>query len=150
VDGYEVELALQVRFRDLDALNHVNNAVFASYLELARVEYYRQLWGKAAVDHFDFILGRMEIDYLAPIGLADSPVCGIAFSEVGRSSFIFEYSICDGLSGIEFARARSVQVCYDYEKRQVKAMDGDLVAKVTDLRARNGLAPPGPKAARNG
>ncbi len=46
-----VRVPIQIRWRDLDALGHVNNAVFISYFEYARLAYIRDLLGPdAAVD----------------------------------------------------------------------------------------------------
>ena len=142
---FEVEVDLQKRFRDLDALGHVNNAVFLSYLEMGRVEYYRQLLGEPSADDFDFILARVELDFLAPVTLGDPLRCCLSITEVGRSSFTFDYLLCDSQTGREFARARSVQVCYDYKQGKVKPVDEKWLARVVDFRAQRGLPAPAPK-----
>ena len=47
-DPVPVKLAIQIRWRDLDALGHVNNAVYLTYFELARLAYVRTLLGADA------------------------------------------------------------------------------------------------------
>lgn len=140
--GYEVSEEIQVRWRDLDSLGHVNNAVFMTYLEAARVAYFRALYGEVGSVDFNFILARVEIDFLSPIGLGDRPVCRIGVQEAGRKSFVFEYLLESAQDGRPLARARSVQVWYDYAKGVTVFPDEATWQKVVDFRASKGLEPP--------
>ncbi len=105
-----VRVKLNVRYRDLDTLGHVNNAVYLSYIEHARVvmfdEYYRKY------GNFHFVIRRVEIDYLKPLYLLDEVEIYAWVSHIGRSSFTIEYEIYNGKGEI-CAKAKSVQVAYD-------------------------------------
>ena len=60
---------IEVRFRDCDPLGHVNNAVYLTYLEQARLFYWRSMWGfggAAAAALPGVIMARAEIDYKRP------------------------------------------------------------------------------------
>jgi len=140
---FEVSVPIQVRFRDTDAMGHVNNAVFLSYLEMARVAYCHELWGDSLRDDsFNFILARVEIDFLAPVGLFDDPVVHISLSGAGRSSFEFTYLIESSKTGKALARAKSIQVAYDYtEGKSVPLPEADWNGMV-ELKRRKGLPPP--------
>ncbi len=59
MDGFPYSMRLHVRFRDCDAMGHVNNAVYSTYLEEARIGV---LGGLS-----EFILARMEIDFQAEL-----------------------------------------------------------------------------------
>ena len=61
-DHFEHEL--EVRFRDCDALGHVNNAVYLTYLEQARFAHWQRLTGVTGIPR-SFILARVECDYRA-------------------------------------------------------------------------------------
>jgi acyl-CoA thioester hydrolase len=140
--GYEVAVEIQLRWRDLDPLGHVNNAVFASYIETARVAYFRALHGDVVPTDFNIILARVEIDYLAPILLTDRPICRIGINQVGHKSFVFDYLMERATDGKPLARARSVQVCYDYAQERTVPVSDAMVQRVTQLRAAKGLPAP--------
>ena len=108
---------LDVRFRDCDPLGHANNAVYLTYLEQARLAHWRALWGfggaAGATVAPGVILARAEVDYLKPVRFGDVLEVRIFLAAVGRTSFTYEYEIVDDQGGT-VARARSVQVMYDY------------------------------------
>jgi len=143
-DGFEVSVPLQVRFRDLDALGHVNNAVYLSYLEMARVQYFREMLPDQTVTTraFDFIIARVEIDYLAAASMEEELVCHIGLVEVGRRSFVYEYLLESVTTGEAKARARSVQVTYDYVKGEPTEVAPEMVARVENMRRLKGLTSP--------
>jgi len=109
------EHPIEIRFRDCDALRHVNNAVYVTYCEQARFAYWRQLTGATGLDDIRFIVARVECDFRAPATLGDSLVVRLWTSAIGRSSFTFDYEIADPATGRVFATARTVLVWYDYE-----------------------------------
>jgi acyl-CoA thioester hydrolase len=104
----------EVRFRDLDALGHVNNAVYASYLESARIAYYQQLTGQP-LEQLGLILGELTIRYRAPAFFGERLAIGVRVASLGRKSFVMEYAI--GRAGDEalIATASTTLVAYDYK-----------------------------------
>jgi len=54
---------IQMRFRDIDGMGHVNNAVYLSYTELARTQFYMKQARKKALEDIDFILAHVDIDF---------------------------------------------------------------------------------------
>ncbi len=72
-EGFRHQYAIQVRWGDMDALGHVNNAVYLTYLEQARVDYTRRelkLWDGAA-GKIGLIMARVEIDFKLPLFAGD-------------------------------------------------------------------------------
>ena len=94
----------RVRFRDRDALGHVNNAVYSTYLEEARIGV---LGGLGA-----FILARVEIDFRAELREGDEVEVLSRLDRMGTKSFDLRHEIRAG--GELVAEARSVLVSYDY------------------------------------
>lgn len=113
--SFRLSVPIEVRFRDLDALNHVNNAVYFSYMEHARIVYLKGLglFGDDASDT-GMILAEATCAFKAPIVLGQSIVVRVRATELKNSSFVFEYRLEDADSGRLMADGRSVQVCYDY------------------------------------
>lgn len=102
---------LPVRFRDLDPMGHVNNAVYATYLEHARARYFREVVGEP-LPTADTVLVHLSIDYRAPIELEDGSVTVVMWvPRLGESSIPMEYELRVG--GQVAAAAETVQVAYD-------------------------------------
>ena len=103
-----------VRFRDLDAMGHVNNAVFLTYIESARVAFLQHSGAVTTLEDMSIILARIEIDFRAPIGFGDEVEISVRASRFGEKSFDLEYELRVG--GTVVAQAKSVLVGYDYGK----------------------------------
>jgi acyl-CoA thioester hydrolase len=107
---------IEVRFRDCDPLGHVNNAVYLTYLEQARLFHWRRLWGfriEPSPTVPGVILARAEIDYRIPAKYGEALEIRIDLAAIGKTSFTYDYEIVDG-GGRLIASARTVQVMYDY------------------------------------
>jgi acyl-CoA thioester hydrolase len=100
---------VQVRWRDLDAFRHVNNAALVSYLEVARSELWRHHFEGADPMDIPFVIARLEVDYKRPVGLYDEVVVALTAADIGATSFAFDYVVT--ANGLAAATARTVQVC---------------------------------------
>ena len=109
---------LDVRFRDCDALGHVNNAVYFTYMEQARFHHWRGLWnfGEDGFSDPGVILARIECDFRSPARPGEQLEVRLSLAGIGRTSFTYEYEIVSVDDGRTIAHARSVQVAYDYSK----------------------------------
>ena len=111
MDGFVYVHREKVRFRDLDGMGHVNNAVYSTYLEQARLAWF----GEAdAMPLADVILARTEIDFRSPLQMGELVEIGLRPSRLGTKSFELEYELRAG--GRVVAQAKSVLVGYDYER----------------------------------
>lgn len=79
---------MKVRFRDLDPLNHVNNAVFNTYFEEARVQFMDEIpeLNASISSGYSFVLVHLELDYIKPILMNDTILVGSAVENFGNSS----------------------------------------------------------------
>jgi acyl-CoA thioester hydrolase len=116
-DLFRFSTTLEVRWRDLDAMGHVNNAVYFTYLEQARVHYLREV-GLLPTDPTDIgiIIAEASCRYKSPLALGERVTIRMRVSELRNASFTFEYQM-EGEDGRLAATARTVQVCYDYQSR---------------------------------
>jgi acyl-CoA thioester hydrolase len=103
----------RVRFRDLDALGHVNNAVFLTYIESARVAFLVDLGAATSLEDMSIIVARIEIDFRAPVGFGEEVEIAVRASRFGGKSFDLDYEL--RVAGKVVAEAKSVLVGYDYE-----------------------------------
>jgi acyl-CoA thioester hydrolase len=104
---------LSVRFRDCDAMGHVNHAVYFTYLEQCRLTFWRELTG-APSPHTRVIVARAECDYRAPAHFGDELDVRLTVGDIGRSSFALEYEVVHVESGRLVATGKTVMVSYDY------------------------------------
>lgn len=129
---------LQVRFRDLDALGHVNNAVYLTYFENARVAYWRELTGPDRPLEFPFLVARAEVDFRATADMGTPLVAELALSKIGRTSFTFDYRIVRDDTGSLVAEGRTVQVWLDAAGVPTPVPDW-IRERVAELEAAPGL-----------
>jgi acyl-CoA thioester hydrolase len=123
---------IEVRFSDVDAMNHVNNAVTVTYLETARVRMWRECLGTVRhASDFPFILARVAVDYRSPISFGDDVVVRVGVTRVGRSSFTLAYRV--EASGRLAAEAETVQVMFDYASARPVPIDAELRARLERL-----------------
>lgn len=114
-DAFRHRTTLQVRFRDIDAFGHVNNAVFFSYVEQARIRYLLDvLESEASFDRLPLILARVELDYRSPIFYGETVAVATRIGRVGRTSFGMSHRMTAGEDDRLVAEVESVLVTYDY------------------------------------
>ena len=109
---------LRPRFRDTDGMGHINNAVYVTYLEVARQEYWRAFRSNEDYRVVPFILARIEVDFRSEALVFESLELCIRCSFVGNKSFGFEYEIREAARKRRVVSATSVQVFYDYASKQ--------------------------------
>jgi acyl-CoA thioester hydrolase len=83
---YKFKTDIAIRFSDIDARGHVNNAVYLTYFEVARFNYWRDVahWN---LKEIGIVIGRSEIHYLKPVTIEDTLVCYVRVTRIGNSSF---------------------------------------------------------------
>jgi acyl-CoA thioester hydrolase len=111
---------VEVRYGDLDPQGHVNNARYLTYLEQARVAYLVKtgLWDGHSFDEIGIILADIQVTFLASIRFGDPVRVGVRISRLGSKSIDMDYLIEDAQTHKELARAKSVLVAYDYNRRE--------------------------------
>ena len=107
---------LQVRFRDTDAFGHVNNAVFFTYIELARIRYLLDvLQPEGPFDRLPLILARVELDFRSPIMFGEDVEVETQVDRIGRSSIEMSHRMTAGADRRLVGESQSVLVTYDYD-----------------------------------
>ena len=108
------ELRIAIRWRDVDALRHVNNAVYATYLEECRDAWLEHALGDDA-SLWDYVLARVAIDFRNEVSLGEEAVLARAtLVRIGTSSLTLREEIRK-LDGTIAAEAESVIVARDPE-----------------------------------
>ena len=107
------EKQIEIRWRDLDGLQHVNNAVYATYLEIGRDDFFERVLPEAKP--WDYVLVRLAIDFRRELRFEDRHVLvSCAVARVGRSSIALREEIRTS-SGEFAAECETVVVARDPE-----------------------------------
>jgi len=110
-----LERRIEIRWRDMDAYGHVNNAVYLNFLEEVRDAWVQQVLGPVSGNTWDFVLARVAIDYRSELTQDDGAIAVRCWLDsIGRSSFRTREEIVK-LDGTLSAEAESVVVPRDPE-----------------------------------
>src|ERR1043165_1149747 len=118
---------VEVRLSDTDAMGHVNNARYLTYVEIARVAYYEQVTGNALPigvhgAEEGMILAEIRMTYRSPAFYGETVTIETRVERIGTSSFAMVHRITAPRSRYGPARliavADSVLVSYDYQQER--------------------------------
>jgi len=135
LDDFRMVVPLRARFRDTDAMGHVNNAVFFTYCEEARASYFREVAKVTDYRRAFIILARATCDFRSPILPGEEFDMGVRVERFGRKSIEMVYRAHARSGGRLLMEAGSVLVAFDYKtdrsipvpeefRRQVEAFEG--------------------------
>jgi acyl-CoA thioester hydrolase len=139
IDGYRLAVPVVPRFRDTDAMGHLNNAVYVTYFEVARAAYWLALTGDPNYQRVPFILAHTTIDFRSPAFVSETLEVGIRVARVGTKSFAFEYRIEEQATRRLVCDGRSVQVVFDYESGESRPVPEELRAALRKFENRPDL-----------
>ncbi|NIM95492.1 MAG: acyl-CoA thioesterase [Anaerolineales bacterium] len=111
---------VEVRYGDIDAQRHVNNAAYFTYMEQSRIKYFEHLglWDGLDFDSIGIILLETSCTFKAPITYGLSIRAGVSVVRMGKKSLEVLSHLEDTESGQVMTIGRSVLVAYDYETGQ--------------------------------
>jgi len=137
-DEFRHRTPLQVRFRDTDAFGHVNNAVFFTYIELARIRYLLDvLQPPEPFERMPLILARVELDFRSPIMFGEDVEVATRVDRIGRSSIAMSHRMTAAQDARLVGEAQSVLVTYDYAVARPMPVPDEWRARISqhELRA---------------
>lgn len=136
-EDFRFHCDIEVRFRDLDAMGHVNNAVYATFFEVARTGYAKALGlAGSGRELFPFIMLDIHCRFVAPAVLGDTLVAHLRTASVGTKSFVFEYLVTRRNDGAVVATGSSTQVYYDYQQQRTLPVPPEYRERLERLEGR--------------
>jgi len=115
---------VQVRFGDTDALGHVNNASFAAFAELARLDFLNRFGGSVR----SLILASLYIDFRRQVGFTDEVYVETRVEKLGTTSVTLEQTVFS--NGERAADVRSTVVFFDYANNKARPLTDEMRAAV--------------------
>ncbi|MAY84426.1 MAG: thioesterase [Flavobacteriales bacterium] len=133
LNKFKHHIDLNVRFMDVDALHHVNNARYLNFLEESRIAYSQEILGMfKQIDEFNVVVARIEIDFLQSLAFHDKVRVYTRVSKVGNKSFEFESLICAMRNDKAVPAAHAMQTIVGFDMKTQKSIPipEDLKLKV--------------------
>lgn len=129
MDSFDYELELSVRYRDLDTMGHVNNAVYATYMEQARDGYIEAVTGDSLFES-GAAIAMQKIEYHDTIDRVGPVTVAVRATDVGTSSLLMEYEI--RADGDVAATGETLLVTVDPETGESRPMPDDWREAISD------------------
>ena len=123
---------LEVRYPDYDTKEHVNNAVYLTYFEMARARAWLEEIGGST--DFPFIVAEATVKYLSQARIGQPLDIMIWTGEVRTKAWVWRYRIVDSRDDRVVAEGSTVQVMYDYASRSTTPIPEPLREKLAAMR----------------
>jgi acyl-CoA thioester hydrolase len=140
-DLFRHHTRLEVRFRDIDAFGHVNNASFVTYLEQARVRFLIDVLHVNVVHTLPVILAALQVDFRSPILFGQDVGIGTRVDWIGTTSLSMSHRMTangpDDDPERVVAEASTVLVAYDYETERPMRVPEDWRTAFADHEGRS-------------
>ena len=122
---------LEVRYSDYDTKEHVNNAVYLTYFEMARARaWLEEIAGSA---DFPFVVAEATVRYRSQARIGEPLDITIWTGEVRNKAWTWHYRITDPRDERLVAEGSTVQVMFDYASRQSIPIPGDVRERLTAM-----------------
>ena len=136
-DGFSVIVKTKVRWRDLDAYGHINNAVFLTYFEEGRIEYFSKfqefidgMKNPKAKNAIASVLVKASVSYRAPGHINDHLIIAIRIKSIKKSFFESEYEIYNEKTKVLLTKGTTLNIIVDTEKMKPMKMPDSLKQKI--------------------
>jgi acyl-CoA thioester hydrolase len=139
MEGYRYVYSQEVAFRDLDAFGHVNNAVYLTYIENARIGYVRDVLGIESLEGLLLIVASVKIDFRSRSNLGETLQIGARTTRVGTKSFDLEHEI-RSQEGRLVADVQTTLVAFDYESDRTMPIPPEWRARIENYESRSAAA----------
>jgi len=121
-----LSMPIALRWRDLDAFNHVNNANFLTFLVEARIHWFDSLGGPWVTDAFAPLLAAVQVNYRQPIPYPASLVVKLLAERVGSTSLTIGHRIASADGATLYADGHVVMVWIDRVSGRPIALPGHV------------------------
>jgi len=141
MDGHRHVHSQEVAFRDLDAFGHVNNAVYLTYIENARIGYVRDVLGIESLEGLLLIVASVKIDFRSRANLGEVLEIGSRTTRVGTKSFDLDHEIrSSSQDGRLVAEVSTTLVAFDYDADNTMPIPPEWKERIENYESRSAAA----------
>jgi acyl-CoA thioester hydrolase len=123
---------IQIRFNDCDLMGHVNNSIYLSYIEEARIIFLNSIleeswdWKQKGI-----IIKKHDIEYISPLKLNDDVYIFTEFGNIGNKSFELIHTFYKNQEIT--TKIKSLIICYNYNSSKTELIYPELILKINQL-----------------
>lgn len=135
MNAYRCQIQFPVRFSDLDAMGHLNNARFLTFYEEGRAAWCRDCLGMPPESTaYPLIVAHIAIDYLLPVPFGSEVEVSTRCSKVGQKSITItgQIDLLHGDGPATASRYTAILAWYDYELKATTAIPEEARRRIRD------------------
>lgn len=130
-------LPIQLRFNDVDKFGHVNNAVYFSFYDLGKTDYFSSVCPHVDWEKDGIVVVHIEADFVAQIFGSDHIAVQTAVTEIGKKSFRLMQRVIDLDTGEVKCTGTSVMVAFDLERHQSKPLTEEWIKAICEFEGKD-------------
>jgi acyl-CoA thioester hydrolase len=130
LEDFRYRLDIRVVFRDIDYYRHVNNAVYITWMETARIDYCREAFDRPLGGSVNVIMASQRFDYERQTQYDERLVMGCRTSRLGNKSMDLTYELWR--PGERIGHGISTLVGYDYEADASIVIPGEWRRRIAE------------------
>lgn len=124
IKDFKHKIKIKVRFSDLDTMRHVNNATYLTYLEEARIAYYKDVLDLPKKDlDFGAVVAKIEISYIKPLVLGQEIEVLTRTIKLGKKSSDIENLVVVERKGEKIIAAQAFTKLVSYDYKTLKSIE---------------------------
>ena len=135
--NFPVVVTLPVVWGEMDAMQHVNNAVYFRYFESARTAYFEKLgvWRLTRQSGLGVILASINCRFRIPLTYPDTVSVGVRAIRMEADRFIIEHRVVSHKHQKIAAEGEGLMICYDYREQKKTLMSETMKQEIEKLEA---------------
>lgn len=134
---FRVCLPVQIRFSDIDMLGHLNNNVYLTFFDLAKIDYFGAAMGRSVTaTDLCMVVVNINCDFLSPSFLGDCLEVWTQAVHIGEKSLVLEQRIVERNTGVTKCVSRTVMAGYDPETHQGAPLKDEWVKVIETFEQR--------------
>ena len=135
--NFPVVVTLPVVWGEMDAMQHVNNAVYFRYFESARTAYFEKLgvWRLTRQSGLGVILASINCRFRIPLTYPDTVSVGVRAIRLEADRFIIEHCVVSNKHQKIAAEGEGLMICYDYQEQKKTLMSETMKQEIENLEA---------------
>ena len=126
---YPFHYKIQTRWKDMDSFMHVNNAIFLTYIEDARVNLFKR-WNLRDKTK-SIIVASIELDFLQQLTHPSELIVGQKISRIGTTSFDIDSAVFIKDKPDTVAISKVICVCFDYQRNKSVSVYSEIISDST-------------------
>ena len=134
MDKFRCITSIQTRYSDFDMLGHLNNAVYVTYYETARIDYFKTIGWE--LEQITNVVARSTINFIKPVRPGDELKVKTRISSIGNTSFTMDYILISEKTEEILNKATTVQVCVDRSDQRPISVPEDIREKINSFESR--------------